>query len=319
MKIKAEVICDSIGEHSPRLTTFLTQYPKFVHAEHCRHRSHSFCVSSSRAIPSKRYLEIVRSDKERAEPASWGSEQKGMSPGAMLEGSAKMWAQKAWRDAALVAAENAERLISFGVHKSIANRILDPFVPVHVLVTSCEAGFLNFFGLRLDRAADPTIRALAEAMWVAWGESMPQVLQPGQWHLPFVDKDEVGLWGSTKAVDQYKEWLPEEKTDELFRRVSTARCARLSYMSFETGRRSTIEEDLALYERLVGAHPIHASPAEHQATPDQRVVDTGLNDNGWDEHWAHPELHGNLPGWIQHRKTLPCESVAPLPEGYDYG
>ena len=23
-----------------------------------------------------------------------------------------------------------------------------------------------------------------------------------------------------------------------------------------------------------------------------------------------------LPGWVQHRKTLPGEAVAPLPEGY---
>jgi hypothetical protein len=34
--------------------------------------------------------------------------------------------------------------------------------------------------------------------------------------------------------------------------------------------------------------------------------------------WMHPKLHGNLPGWIQHRKQLPGERVAPLPEGYVY-
>jgi hypothetical protein len=90
-KITASVICDSIGEHSPRLTTFLTHYPKFVHSEHCRHRAFSLCVSSSRAIPSKRYLEIVRSDEERAEPAFWGAEQKGMSPGEELSNSHPLW------------------------------------------------------------------------------------------------------------------------------------------------------------------------------------------------------------------------------------
>jgi len=50
---------------------------------------------------------------------------------------------------------------------------------------------------------------------------------------------------------------------------------------------------------LLVDQPIHASPAEHQATPDQRRF------NGWDK----PELHGNLAGWIQYRKTLTGENM----------
>src|SRR4051812_11881839 len=106
--ISAKVICDSIGTYSPRLTTFLTRYPKFVHAEHCRHRTHSFCVSSSRAIPLAKTLEEARSDELRAAPVFWGAEQKGMSPGGELADyppslkssesytSPKMEAQIAW-------------------------------------------------------------------------------------------------------------------------------------------------------------------------------------------------------------------------------
>jgi thymidylate synthase ThyX len=329
MTIEAKVVCDSIGRHSPRLTTFWTRYPKFVHAEHMRHRTGSYCVSSSRAIPVSKNLEEVRSDELRAAPVWWGREQKGMASGEELDDVDSGWhdpkwqprptthrqaAKDRWKMAALQAAENAEHLVSIGVHKSIVNRLLEPFLHVNVLVTSCEPGLLNFFGLRLDKAAQPEIRALAEAMWKAWNNSTPKKLKSGQWHLPLADDSETQettaevLYG---MVPQEWEMNAPEVLVAALRKISTGRCARLSYISFETGRRSTVEEDLALYERLVGAHPIHASPAEHQATPDDPML------SGWQ--WNHPELHGNLPGWIQHRKLLPGEAVAPLPEGYACG
>jgi thymidylate synthase ThyX len=328
MKIKAEVVCDSIGRHSPRLTTFWTRYPKFVHAEHMRHRTGSYCVSSSRAIPVSKNLEEVRSDELRAAPVWWGREQKGMASGEELDDLEKRLypslsdkpmtkqelAKEHWKLGALASADYAEALAKIGVHKSIVNRLLEPFLHVNVLVTSCEPGLLNFFGLRLDKAAQPEIRVLAEAMWKAWNNSTPKKLKSGQWHLPLAD-DSVTQETTAEVlygmVPQEWEMNAPETLVAALRKISTGRCARLSYISFETGRRSTVEEDLALYERLVGAHPIHASPAEHQATPDDPML------SGWQ--WNHPELHGNLPGWIQHRKLLPGEAVAPLPEGYSRG
>ena len=94
-------------------------------------------------------------------------------------------------------------------------------------------------------------------------------------------------------------------------------------MSNETGRRSTVEEDLVLYDRLLGGQPIHASPAEHQATPDEydegglQIID--LEAGNYHRNHAgfkHLEEHGNFRGWRQFRKMLPGEACAPLPEGY---
>lgn len=334
--IEAKVICDSIGKHSPRLTTFLTRYQKFIHSEHCRHRAISLCVSSSRAVPVSKNLEEVRSDELRASPVYWGSEQKGMQSGVELSdeelrlyefvtvgdeliGKAKTpkeYVKLLWKRAALDAVNTAELLSDAGVHKSIVNRLLEPFLHVNVLVTCVEPGLLNFFGLRLDRAAQPEIRVLAEAMWSAWNESRPEVLRSGQWHLPFIDnetRNEIMLYNRYLGRDNSEEF-DEAGIILVSKEVSTARCARLSYTSFETGRRSTIEEDLKLFERLLGSSPIHASPAEHQATPNEWYDDlmTGKMRLGW----SHPELHGNLSGWIQHRKTIPNESIAPLPAEY---
>lgn len=320
--INAGIVCDSIGEHSPRLTTFLTRYPKFIHAEHCRHRAMSLCVSSSRAVPVAKNLEEVRSEELRAGPVWWGREQKGMVAADELsdydlcerDGYAgvtdKGYAQIQWRIAAYHAANQAELMMSIGAHKSIVNRLLEPFLHVNVLVTVCEPGLLNFFGLRLDKAAQPEIRTLAEAMWEAWNESTPRKLASGEWHLPFIDNE---TWGQLQPIYEDRMSM-QEITETVCTKISAARCARLSYTSFETGKRSTVEEDFTLYVRLLSAVPIHASPAEHQATPD--AISGPIGHLTTPLEWSHPELHGNLPGWIQHRKLLPGEACAPLPKGY---
>jgi thymidylate synthase ThyX len=364
MTIVAEKITDSIGSHSPRLLTIRATNPKFIHQETLRHRTiyildalrgdpdFSFSVSSARAIPFPKLLEEVRSYDLRARPVKWGTEQRGMSPGDELpdypltfkssEGgylSPRQEAEICWTRAAMNAAHEAEKMAALGVHKSIVNRIIEPYIHVHCLMTGVEAGWMNFFGLRLDKAADPTLQVLAEECWKVWNESVPQKLEPGQWHLPYVGEDndielvkdvlQDRIYKTLKAFENSKITRDEqvdkivdtiEKLDplEIVKRMSAARCARLSYRSFETGKRSTIEEDLNLFNRLVGGPVLHASPCEHQATPDTREpFDSGRPmTNPPLGLWSHPQLHGNLKGWVQFRKTLPGEAVAPLPEGY---
>lgn len=334
-------ILSSENPSGDRLWTALMRSPKFIHQETLRHRTlyiedclhdpdFSFSVSSLRAIPFAKMLAEVRSDELRAAPVYWGAEQKGMSPGEELSDypssinesvaftSPRMEAQICWGRAAMAAAHEAEKMASLGVHKSICNRIIEPYIHVNAGVTGTTRGWMNFFGLRLDTAADPTLRDLAEKAWALWNESKPQKLQPGQWHLPFVDEYEVVYDAGPMAICKYPR-LPFD----IAVKVSVARMARLSYLSFETQKRSTVEEDLTLYNRLVGASPIHASPAEHQATPDiwyarQPTLSVmGVGTGSINEHWDHPEQAGNLgPGWRQFRKMLPGEAVAPLPERY---
>ena len=172
-----------------------------------------------------------------------------------------------------------------GAHKQIVNRIIEPWCHINVVVTATE--WANFFALRRDAAAQPEMKALADAMHEAMQNSSPKLLQPGQWHLPYADFE-----------DQGQSWSPGD--DPI--RESVARCARVSYLTQE-GKKPSTGEDLALYERLVVSQPLHASPAEHQATPDERVCDIM-------EPWRHWSQHGNFVGWRQYRKMLPNENVA---------
>jgi hypothetical protein len=66
-----------------------------------------------------------------------------------------------------------------------------------------------------------------------------------------------------------------------------------------------IHKDLQLYEDLVGARPLHASPAEHQATPDVSVPGQIGPYGEWRvAHWKKPHLHGNFRGFVQNRKII---------------
>lgn len=288
--ISAEVICDSISPSMKRLSTFKLRYPRFIHAEFMTHRMLSRNASSSRAVPTAKLIEEVRSETLRAAPIFWGKNQKGMQAVKELDETNKRIVQDQWMSAAWNASKVAEAMVNYGAHKQIVNRILEPFTHINVVASATE--WDNFFGLRLDAGAEPTMQALAQAMWKALGESSPKELNPGDWHLPFI------------ALGEF-DGHPDE------RKVSVARCARVSYESFETGKRSSMEEDLALFEKLMAAQPIHASPAEHQATPDEWIAGGVLHRN-----WIDPLSHGNFIGWRQYRKMFPGESRAPLPEKF---
>jgi len=111
--------------------------------------------------------------------------------------------------------------------------------------------------------------------------STPTLLHPGEWHLPFV-----------KEYEQESFTLAECKV------MSVARTARISYNTHD-GKHSSLENDQLLYDQLMG-FPVHASPFEHQATPDKK----------WSRNrWGKPDLHGNIYGWIQHRKMIEGEAI----------
>jgi thymidylate synthase ThyX len=326
-----------VSPQGHRLTTFKLRYPKFIHGEFMTHRVISRNASSSRAVPVAKLIQEVTDNTLRAAPVFWGSNQPGMQAieeidntllnqtllneyDELVPATKRAVAQRLWANAALEAARFASLMNQLGVHKQTVNRLLEPFSHINVVATATE--WDNFFGLRLHKDAQPEMRALAVAMWEARKASEPDTLFDGCWHLPFVEAEdyrEMGEEDGFVCTSDPIRWNPIK--------VSVARCARVSYESFETKRRSTVEEDIKLHDRLLAMQrdkdtllpaPLHASPAEHQATPDHIVGGTNFAETGGLDRaeWVHPQQHGNLVGWRQYRKMLPGEAVAPLPEGY---
>lgn len=310
MTITAQVIADSISPVGKRLTTFLLRYPRFIHAEELTHRiletlpeviiyeaipdglmydqDLSRNASSSRAIPVQRMIEDLRRDP--AMPVFWGSNKPGMQAGEELTGKDLDTVKQLWINQMMMSIETAKHMIDLGLHKQIANRILEPWAHINVVVTATE--WANWFNLRAHPDAQPEIHALALEMFNAMAGSQPVHLKPGEWHLPFITDDERK--DAYHGPSQTPEW-------NMLKSVSAARCARTSYLTHD-GRVTSVEEDLALCEKLMSNGTVHASPFEHQATPDE-VSGTKKGEPVY----RNPELHGNLVGWVQARKQIPNE------------
>lgn len=114
--------------------------------------------------------------------------------------------------------------------------------------------------------AEIHIQALAEAMWDARNESKPVKLKDGDWHIPFGDKifSENGIEECLMKQPDVQ-WVSAEGHDEelnkLAIKIATARCARLSYMTFNGD--IDYVKDIALHDTLLASH--HMSPFEHCA------------------------------------------------------
>jgi thymidylate synthase ThyX len=285
--IKVDIVADSVGPNGVRLTTFVLTYPRFIHAEFMTHRMFSRNASSSRAIPVKRSIQMVIDNP--VIPLAFTKNQKGMQGGEALSGEAHDKAVKAWLKARDYMVECANELADLEVHKQYANRILEAFSTITVVMTATDLD--NFFALRCHEAAQPEIHLLADMMYEKYKANSPQPLKAGYWHLPFVDDVAIQEVKDRFGVSCLQD---SEEALNLAIKRSVARCARVSYLNHD-GTATTIEQDLQLYDRLLGQVPIHASPAEHQAMAQYGDIPKSLS--------------GNLRGWIQYRKTLDNENV----------
>lgn len=260
----ARIIADSLAPCGKRLTTLVLRLPRFILAEQNTHRAFSRNAASSRAIPVEKMIQRII--EEPALPVFWGKNQPGMQADEQLTGTELDLARELWLSARNGAITYARSLIQIGLHKQIANRLLEPWMIAEVIVSATE--WDNFFRQRLDKHAQPEFRVVAEAIRDAMGASTPQELKAGEWHLPYIDDatqsevaEHVGVGAAyfSRNADQQHQAL-----DALYLRlclVSAARCARVSYFTHDGKKEWQVDLDLA--KRLIG--PGHWSPFEHIA------------------------------------------------------
>jgi thymidylate synthase ThyX len=271
MAYAAKILCDSISPSGVRLTTIEVTFPRIVLAEFNTHRVLSRNSASSRAIPVKD--RIVSVQKDPFVPDVFGKNQKGMQAGEVLRDAVGEEARLVWEKACNAAVFFAKELSVLGVHKQLANRLLEPFCWQTVIVTATE--WDNFWGLRCNPEAQPEIQRPAELMRRVYIESTPRLVAHDFWHLPL----------TTDALDLYRDGFTKLEVA----RISAARCARVSYLTHE-GERDPVA-DLALANRLETSG--HMSPFEHVATPLPTTTSS--------------VFMGNVRGWMQYRKMLPHE------------
>lgn len=335
MPFKARVVLDSVNPCGNRLTTMEVTYPRFIHSEILTHRDRARNSASSRAIPWKRWKQgknqiLGVPDEEHLDdlvdkcmfkmimtepviPIKFGREQKGMQSGDNLEGEQLKEAHRIWIAARDAAVAFADELADLGVHKSICNRLTEPFMWITVVMTATE--WRNFYRLRCHPAAEPHFNHIANMMRDVMGRSNPQRLEEGEWHLPYLITEEMMALTDTTdqgwvRIMQLNNALPPSFMEECkgrvlrdgeikmeyYKRISTARCARVSYLTHDGV--PNIEADLKLANTLIrppgdaDEEIMHASPFEHIA--EAMSVNLGS---------------GPFRGWKQYRKEFKNENV----------
>lgn len=280
--IEVETVLDSLNAVTDdRITTLRCVFPRIILAELVTHRLlfvddvHSLDEmlgaldvdtphllsknsASSRAVPIKTMIQRVRDNPYIPQ---FRTGMKGMTSGSAVDEQTQRIAEFRVEDARQVMQNLSLYLAGLGVEKGQANRYLEPFSYVEVLITATE--WNNFLLLRDHPAAMWEMQELAKVIRQAMSASKPQVLYPGEWHLPYV----------------------AGRTDEHYAMQSAACCTRVSYKSLSTGLTSTYAEDMVLFDKLTAGNPKHLSPTEHPAMATE-------------EH----ARYGNLVGWMSLRK-----------------
>jgi len=270
--IIVRIIADSITDGGSRLITWCWEYQRMIHAEIMTHRALSRNASSSRAIPASKLRERVLNAP--AIPVHWGQNQAGMQASAEVTDidAARAW----WLEGRDLMAAHHAKGEALGLHKQIVNRQIEPWMMISTIISATDHS--NLFHLRKHAMAEPNFQVVASLAWELFHNHMPVFIQINGWHLPYVNASDMEV---------------SKRTEDLLK-LSTARCARVSYLTHD-GKRDRAK-DFELHDTLAatatkGEDPMHASPLEHPA----------LAVGG-------RARIGNFEGWKQYRKFFPHEN-----------
>lgn len=331
--IYAKVLKDSISPQGVRMMSFEVSYPRLILAELNTHCMVCKASASSRAIPFNKMKETLTGAPVRFGQANPGMQDKGedyTQPVAIRDGAQLdvVFPVDAWDFGRQQALELSESFYKAGYHKQVYNRLTEPFQMMKTVLTATE--WANFWWLRNHEAADPTLAELARCMFEAAKASTPQELQPGEWHLPYVEtvrRHDGEFWYYIDVTKQLDDGTVYDDVDILTledaKQVSAARCAAVSFRNVDYD----VEKSKSVYERLLGADRKHASAFQHQGTPMKSPEDVmhpedgwlGTSNNAsdsdfWEEGISHADRQGQLwsaqlRGWVMLRKLIEGENV----------
>jgi hypothetical protein len=317
--IKATVLADSIaGVAGPRMITYEAEYPRIILAELNTHRMLPKNSHSSRAIPFLKMVEQLNGRPVRFGAANKGMQDTGEDHETMLFGGFS--AEEFWDMARKSAIRFSREFYQSGYHKQVFNRITEPYQMMRTVLSGTE--WSNFFWLRHHDAADPTLQELARVLYEARKLSQPELIFPGEWHLPYVGHARMSdgklAYFIENMSDDGEEML-QSLTTEQGKIVSAARSAAVSFRNEDYGLTKCVE----VHGRLLSDDRKHGSSFEHQASPmksltfgnNVNMTDVNINyqPTTWEPGISHMDRQGQLwsgplRGFIQYRKLIPGEN-----------
>lgn len=284
MPIKATIIADSISLDGKRITTFELEFPRIILAEFNTHRVFSRNTASTRAVPLNKAIEMLKT--AHFYPNPFTKNVPGMKANDPIEDQVE--AEEIWNWSLIDQIYYVEQLAELEVSKQHAGRLLEPFQYVKTAVTATE--WDNWYELRDHEDAQPEIRELAKEMKFVYEKSTPILLNYTDLHVPYYKE---GYWIEKVSEDSREDAL----------KISASCCAQVSYRKLD----DSIEKARAIYDRLIGSRPFHASPFEHQAYPMDLAH---KNMKGYtskkiiDGQETPIYCSGNFVGWVQYRQIL---------------
>ena len=255
--IKAKIVQDSSLPTGERLLTFSVMYGRLIHSELLRHRAASHSVKSSRAIPTHKYRAEVM--ENIYVPVKFGTKKRGMQAGEPTF-LTKFYGEKIWKLSSKFACFFHWMMEKFGIHKEVANRVLEPYVWVEETITVEADALKEIANLRIHDDAQEDVRRIVEEMVYEMDRSTPVELNQEQWHVPYVVRRQV----ENEMI--YTDNNGNKLTLDQAIVCSAARCARSSYANHDNSM-SSYDKDIGLAKQLIGSEPMHLSPFEHQARP----------------------------------------------------
>ena len=338
---KAEILADSINPQKDRITTMKITFPRMMLAELNTHRVFSRNSASSRAIPFKKMVKMVKENPFI--PIAWQRDHKGMQGTEYIDHPDEIEPRiNDWLDARNDVINRAKYLNEMGVTKQLCNRILEPFMWHTVIVTATE--WENFFKLRCPQyegyqgrlfrskkefdnnnpivefglphndiwwlqrnksQADIHIQAIAELMWDAYNESVPKELRAGEWHIPFGDNmNETELFKVANKITKKErpDLYPHSTLSKELTKVRVA-TARCARISYETlGDNPKIDYEADIRLHDMLAESGHWSPFEHCAKA-MNDVELNISSRFEDKHKTYGWCR-NFKGFIQYRSLV---------------
>lgn len=269
--IKAEIVAHSKRANTgEEIITYKLTFPRIILSEVNTYKQIEKNTSSSRAIPFEKMVEVV--EKEPFIPLAWQRSHKGMQGTEYITNSDDIqMLELEWVSAKNYAIKQAKVLNNMGASKQICNRLLEPFIWVTQLCTGTRESFEHLFeqrcpiynveGLKFNSKkeamelcpylgdmtnlewlqcnsgqAEIHFMDLAEKMYDALNESTPDILEEGDWHIPF--KDEILL--SQKNIGYSRDVI----------KMSVCLTAKVSYTKIGDENSITVEKAREMYERL---------------------------------------------------------------------
>ena len=301
-KIQAVIVADSVDTRGNRITSFLLTYPRFIHSELMTHRMFSRNSASSRAIPFEKMVKMIEEDPfipiawQKDHKGMQGSEY--ITEPLEIGERRLYWKECAIEsvknaknlNALGVTKQLCNRLLEpFMWHTTLVTAtelkgFFELRCPKYTFGSKTDnpkswrskkdaikdfpdwitRNDLFWYSMN-ESQAEIHIQALAESMLDAMNESTPKQLKAGDWHIPFGELLNNLLYIYDNKLLNNKEVTQDEReilVESFKLKISTARCARLSYNNHNG--EIDYQKDIELHDRLLRDH--HMSPFEHCAT-----------------------------------------------------